>query len=130
MLRVCVCVYVCVCVCESSQCTVHACACWQMLRKGVGAEGTKANVKRMASKQKDTSRTAKLTAKNVNVNYVTQRVAALPPTVKLTARTGVSVQEQLHDILKEHSVRLIDLFREWDDDGAGWRHEPKASRRL
>ena len=49
-----------------------------MLRKGAGSEITNANLKRMAGKQKDTSRLAKLTAKNVNENYVTQRAAVLP----------------------------------------------------
>merc|ERR1719424_2784384 len=44
-----------------------------MLRKGVGSEVTKANLKRMASKQRETGRNAKLTAKNVNQNYVAQR---------------------------------------------------------
>ena len=29
------------------------------------------------------------------------------------------IQEQLFDILKKHQVRLIDLFREWDDDANG-----------
>jgi len=91
----------------------------EMLRKGVGAVGTKANLKRMAGKQKDTSRMAKVTAKNINQNYVTQRAAVLPEMVKLDTASGISIQEQLHGILKEHQVRLIDLFREWDDDGNG-----------
>ena len=91
-----------------------------MLRQGVGSEATKANLKRMAKKQRDTSRTAKLTAKNVNQNYVAQRASALPPMVKLSNRgSELSVPEQLCEILKNHSVRLIDLFREWDDDGNG-----------
>ena len=46
-------------------------------------------------------------------------MAALPPTVKLDAISEKSVQEQLLDILQEHGVKLIDLFREWDDDGNG-----------
>merc|ERR1711871_1493670 len=89
-----------------------------MLRKGVGSEMTKRNLKRAGS-QKDTSRGAKVTAKNINANYVASRSAALPETVKLSARSGTSVQEQLRNILTEHSVKLIDLFREWDDDGNG-----------
>ena len=60
-----------------------------------------------------------MTAKNINSNYVAQRAAVLPPMTKLTARTGVSVQEQLRTILNENQVKLIDLFREWDDDGNG-----------
>ena len=26
---------------------------------------------------------------------------------------------QIRDALSEHAVRVIDLFREWDDDGSG-----------
>ena len=33
--------------------------------------------------------------------------------------TGKPVTEQLREILKRNSVMLIDLFREWDDDGNG-----------
>ena len=91
-----------------------------MLRQGFGSEATKANLKRMKGKQRDTSRGAKLTAKNVNQNYVASRAAALPPMVKLSYRDAEkSVPEQIKDILAEHQVRLIDLFREWDDDGNG-----------
>ena len=91
----------------------------EMLRVGVGASGTRANLKRMAAKQKDTGRTAKLTRKNVDANYVAQRASALPPMTTLDASSGVSVQEQLHDILKQQQVKLIELFRDWDDDGNG-----------
>ena len=102
-----------------------------MLRKGAGSEVTKANLKRMAGKQKDTSRGAKLTAKSVNVNYVTQRTAALPPAVKLTYRDAEkSLPEQLKDILSEYSVRLIDLFREWDDDGNGALDKKEVRRAV
>ena len=83
----------------------------------MGSEGTKANLKRMQGKQKQTGRTAALTAKNVNANYTAQRAAALPPMAKLDASAGTSINEQLADILKAHSVKLIDLFREWDEDG-------------
>ena len=33
--------------------------------------------------------------------------------------TGRPVQEQLRDILSKNAVRIIDLFREWDEDGNG-----------
>ena len=89
-----------------------------MLRKGVGSEGTKANLKR-APKRADHSRGAKTTAKETNVNYVVSRAAALPPMVELSATSDKSLQEQLHEVLKEHRVKLIDLFREWDDNGDG-----------
>ncbi len=29
------------------------------------------------------------------------------------------VAEQLHDLLAQNAVRVIDLFREWDLDGSG-----------
>ena len=48
----------------------------EMLRKGVGSERAKANLKR-APKQGDRGRGAKLTAKNINTNYVASRTAAL-----------------------------------------------------
>ena len=64
-----------------------------MLRKGLGSDATKANLKR-APKQADRSRGAKLTAKATNVNYVASRAAALPPMVKLDSSTGKSLQQQ------------------------------------
>ena len=89
-----------------------------MLRKDAACNATKANLKR-APKQADRSRSAKLTAKGQNLNYVGLRAAALPPMVRLEASDHRSVQEQLFDALTKHSVKLIDLFREWDDDGNG-----------
>ena len=89
----------------------------EMLRKNSAANQTKRNLKRI--EQADRSRTGKLTAKNVNVNYMTSRTAVLPDTVKLDTSGDISVQEQLVTILKEHQVKLIDLFREWDVDGNG-----------
>jgi Ca2+-binding EF-hand superfamily protein len=46
-------------------------------------------------------------------------VAALPATVKLEATDDRSIQEQLLDAMKKNAVKLIDLFRDWDDDGNG-----------
>jgi len=90
----------------------------ERLRAGVGADLTKRKLKRAPVKG-DRSRTAKLNAKNNDANYVTAAAAVLPETVKLDAKSGKSVTEQLREILKKHSVKLIDLFREWDDDGNG-----------
>ena len=39
--------------------------------------------------------------------------------VKLSASSDKSVAEQLRDALSAASVRVIDLFRSWDDDGNG-----------
>ena len=46
------------------------------------------------------------------------RVAALPPMATLEVGEK-SIQEQLRDLLAANAVKLIDLFREWDDDGNG-----------
>ena len=93
--------------------------CFQMLRKGAGSDAAKNNLKRAAGKRPDRGRGAKLTAKNLNSNYVGVRVAALPDTVKLDESSDKSLNEQLHDILAANNAKLIDLFREWDDDGYG-----------
>ena len=88
-----------------------------MLRKGYGSQ-VQANLKRAKDVRSD-SRAAKHTAKNYNENYQSAKLAALPPMVKLDASSGVSIADQLNSILAEHSVKLIDLFREWDEDGDG-----------
>ena len=82
-----------------------------MLRQASSGLPTKANLKRMAAKQRDTSRNAKVTRKNIDSNYVGSRAAVLPLMVKLSNRdSDKSVQEQLCEILKAHQVKLIDLF--------------------
>ena len=54
----------------------------------------------------------------MNANYVGPRIACLPETVTLVPG-DLTIQEQIFDILKSHSVKLIQLFREWDRDGNG-----------
>ena len=49
---------------------------------------------------------------------VGERGAALNSTVQLNAEDG-DVQDQLRQILIDNAVRVIDLFRDWDDDGNG-----------
>ena len=39
--------------------------------------------------------------------------------VDLEESTGVPVAKQLADVLVKNAVRVIDLFREWDEDGSG-----------
>ena len=90
----------------------------EKLRQGIGSELAKRNLSRAPPKP-DRSRTAKLNAKNLNMNYTTARVAALPETVKLDASSGVTVQEQLRQILKANNVKLVELFADWDEDGNG-----------
>ena len=90
----------------------------EKLRQGIGSELAKRNLSRAPPKP-DRSRTAKLNAKNVNMNYTTAHVAALPETVKLDASSSVSLQEQLRQIVKTNSVKLVDLFADWDEDGNG-----------
>ena len=45
--------------------------------------------------------------------------AALNSAVQIDTESDVPIQEQLRDILIDNSVRVIDLFRDWDDDGDG-----------
>ena len=45
--------------------------------------------------------------------------AALAPSVKLEPSADKPVVEQLREILTTNAVRIIDLFRDWDDDGNG-----------
>ena len=80
------------------------------LRKGGGSEFTKANLKR-----------AELMNSKKLAGAFVARVTALPPMVKLTTESGVSVPEQLKAILNEplRSVKVLDLFRDWDADGDG-----------
>ena len=99
-----------------------------MLRKGTGSEAAKANLKRVTHAER--GRGAKITAKNLNVNYQGAKVAMLPPTVTLDASSGIALQEQLVDILSEHGVKLIDLFREWDEDGNGALDKKEVRRAV
>ena len=58
---------------------------------------------------------------------VVHKIRAKDPGMRKSKLTGVgidmgsdkTVQEQLRDILAANRVRVIDLFREWDDDGNG-----------
>ena len=93
----------------------------EMLRKGVGSEKSKNRLRRGSMRgQADHGRGAKLTARNMNSSFQGSRVAALDPDeVKLDPNSGVSIQEQLGVALAKNSAKLVDLFREWDDDGNG-----------
>ena len=48
-----------------------------------------------------------------------EKGAALGLSVKLDTSSDKSVQEQLREVLKANMVRVMDLFRDWDDDGRG-----------
>ena len=87
-----------------------------VLRKGTGSDAAKRHLQRGKDAQ---GKTGKGSAKANNSNYQSARVAALPPMVKLSTKGGKNVAEQLKDIIQENSVKLIDLFREWDTDGNG-----------
>ena len=43
----------------------------------------------------------------------------LPTAVFLKKNSRMSVQQQLQGVLQQNAVRVIDIFREWDDDGDG-----------
>ena len=45
--------------------------------------------------------------------------AVLSTAVKLDRSSGVPIPEQLRTILSANAVRVIDLFRQWDDDESG-----------
>ena len=78
------------------------------LRQGMGHELAKRNLNRAPKEQADRSRLGKVNAKNINMNYTVARVAVLPEhATKLDASSGVPVQEQLKDILKEYSKGTI-----------------------
>ena len=49
---------------------------------------------------------------------MSQRGTALAK-IDLDEDSDLSVAEQLRDHLSQHAVRVIDLFREWDEDGDG-----------
>ena len=44
---------------------------------------------------------------------------ALPSSVVLKVSSRLSVQQQLQQVLRDNAVRVIDIFREWDEDGDG-----------
>ena len=88
-----------------------------MLRKGAGSDAVQRRLKR--GNLADHGRGAKLTAKNLNKNFQGSRVAALPEMVKLDVSSGTSLHDQLAMALSENSAKLVDLFREWDEDGNG-----------
>ena len=48
-----------------------------------------------------------------------EKGAALNSEVQIDMESDVPVQEQLRQILIDNAVRVIDLFRDWDDDGDG-----------
>ena len=50
------------------------------------------------------------------IRRVCGRKSIFLKTVKLTAASGQSVQDQLRVILDKHRVRVIDLFHDWDVD--------------
>ena len=45
--------------------------------------------------------------------------------LKINLKPDIPIHEQLTDFLMAHSMRIIDLFKKWDDDGDGeiTRHE-------
>ena len=91
----------------------------ELMNASKGRVQTRRNLEKMAKHQADHSRMAKPTAKAMNRSYISARVSVVPEFVKLEPRYDISVQEQLHGLLKQHSVKLIDLFRQWDHDGNG-----------
>ena len=48
-----------------------------------------------------------------------EKGAALAPSVKLDPSSDRPIQTQILEALQVHRVRVIDLFKDWDDDGKG-----------
>ena len=80
-----------------------------MLRKGTGSEASLKNLRRAE----------KLNEKKIERGLYAARVTALPDMVKLSMQGGESVPDQLKAILNRLSVKLLDLFRDWDRNGDG-----------
>mmetsp|Transcript_17042 Transcript_17042/g.43764 ORF Transcript_17042/g.43764 Transcript_17042/m.43764 type:complete len:278 (+) Transcript_17042:24-857(+) len=80
----------------------------RMLRKGTGVDVTHSNLKRAKA----------MNAKKMAGAFVS-RTTALPPMVRLSVDEGVSVPDQLKMILNQLSVKILDLFRDWDANGDG-----------
>ena len=80
-----------------------------MLRKGTGSEASLKNLRRAE----------KLNVKKIERGLYAARVTALPDMVKLSMQSGESVPDQLKAILNRLSVKLLDLFRDWDRNGDG-----------
>ena len=59
-----------------------------------------------------------------------RRGAALSTTVKLDRDSEVPLNEQLRLHLTRHQVRVIDLFRDWDEDGNGFVDKDEFFRAL
>ena len=52
--------------------------------------------------------------------------AVLATTVKLDPSSSVPLADQLRGILFKNAVRVIDLFRDWDEDGNGLIDRPRV----
>ena len=48
-----------------------------------------------------------------------EKGAALAPSVKLDPTLDKPIQTQILEVLQAHRVRVIDLFKDWDDDSKG-----------
>ena len=45
--------------------------------------------------------------------------SAFESSVQLDSDSSLTVQEQLRELVKSHGVRMLDLFRDWDEDQSG-----------
>ena len=79
-----------------------------------GSDAGRAALQPGAAGAIDTARTTKIAVRT----GLTRRGSALAG-VDLEEGSSRSVVEQLRSILSKNAVRVIDLFREWDEDGDG-----------
>ena len=59
---------------------------------------------------------------------VVRKGAVLSSSVQIDYNSEYSVAHQLRGVLKENSVRIVDLFRDWDEDGDGTISRPEFAK--
>jgi hypothetical protein len=75
----------------------------KLLAGGAGAIEMKAQTKHAIRKDKVSDKKGKMALAGVKIDY----------------ESDVPVQDQIRDALTKNSVRVIDLFKSWDEDGDG-----------
>ena len=94
-----------------------------------GAVKIELSAKNKSSKDKIVSAGGKVVAAN---RVRGERGAALNSNVQFDFESDVPIQDQLRQILVDNAVRVIDLFKDWDDDEDGKvdRHRSPATLTL
>lgn len=85
-----------------------------LLRTSEGQRAAKANIARAA--RPDRSRGAAGLVGRYKEGFA---LRPLPDFVRLDPHGGRTIQAQLVDVMRANAVRLVDLFRDWDEGGNG-----------